>query len=413
MKKKLISVKDFSEKMQSIKRRIKNAFSEEGAEAAAALRELIEELENADIEIDERELASRVEEVIKAYNGEASNEVPASVANALAAKFAELQKKMPVSDKLTPVIKNQVAAAILKARGKEDVKNAVDAVLVKNGISGLSFEETVDFAISENWGSSNRLFDALRKVPFTKFFYSEQEAIDAGLVAHGWDKDSETAKVIQSIVANGKTIATQYIYKRQQVAQEDLDDIREAGSESTFLRWLDEELDRQIVNTIVALLLGHTDVITDITSIETLEGLGATDAFRTAVEVADLDDLKITNIRALSDAVPNPMGKAKWLVINQTSLTKISEFKYGEGGDTTYHRLEDLKGMIGVDEIFVTSLATKPFVFLPDGYWVKEKNAISVSYPTWEHNVQNWQKERNIGGGIHDLKSVAFPVKGE
>lgn len=410
MKKKLITVKDFADKMDAIKRRIKNAFSEEGAEAAAALRDLIDELEAAEIEIDEREFAARVSEVIKAYNGNADEEVPASVANALAAKFAELQKRMPVSDMLTPAIKNQVAAAILKAHGKNEVKNAVADVLVKNGISGLSFEETVDFAINENWGDSNRLFSALRKVPFTKFFYSEQDALDSGIIAHGWDKSSESAKEIQAIIVNGKTISTQYIYKRQQVAQEDLDDIRENGGESTFLSWLNDELDRQIVNTVVALILGHTAEITDITSIETLYGLGVTDSFRTAVTVADLAALTIKDIRALSDAIPNPAGKAKWLVIDQTTLTSISEFVYASGGDTIYHTIDEMKGYLGVDEIYVTSLATVPTVFLPDGYWIKEKNTISVSYPTWEHNVQNWQKERNMGGGVHDLKSVAFPV---
>lgn len=410
MKKKLITVKDFADKMDAIKRRIKNAFSEEGAEAAAALRDLIDELEAAEIEIDEREFAARVSEVIKAYNGNADEEVPASVANALAAKFAELQKRMPVSNMLTPAIKNQVAAAILKAHNKNEVKNAVADVLVKNGISGLSFEETVDFAINENWGDSNRLFSALRKVPFTKFFYSEQDALDSGIVAHGWDKSSESAKEIQAIIVNGKTISTQYIYKRQQVAQEDLDDIRENGGESTFLSWLNDELDRQIVNTVVALILGHTAEITDITSIETLYGLGVTDSFRTAVTVANLSALTIKDIRALSDAIPNPAGKAKWLVIDQTTLTAISEFVYASGGDTIYHTIDEMKGYLGVDEIYVTSLATVPTVFLPDGYWIKEKNTISVSYPTWEHNVQNWQKERNMGGGVHDLKSVAFPV---
>ena len=411
MKKKLITVKDFADKMDAIKRRIKNAFSEEGAEAAAALRDLIDELEAAEIEIDEREFAARVSEVIKAYNGNADEEVPASVANALDAKFAELQKRMPVSDMLTPAIKNQVAAAILKAHNKNEVKNAVADVLVKNGISGLSFEETVDFAINENWGDSNRLFSALRKVPFTKFFYSEQDALDSGIIAHGWDKSSESAKEIQAIIVNGKTISTQYIYKRQQVAQEDLDDIRENGGESTFLSWLNDELDRQIVNTIVALILGHTSEITDITSIETLYGLGVTDSFRTAVTVANLSALTIKDIRALSDAIPNPAGKAKWLVINQTTLTAISEFVYASGGDTIYHTIDEMKGYLGVDEIYVTSLAIVPTVFLPDGYWIKEKNTISVSYPTWEHNVQNWQKERNMGGGVHDLKSVAFPVE--
>ena len=411
MKKKLITLKDFADKMDAIKRRIKNAFSEEGAEAAAALRDLIDELEAAEIEIDEREFAARVSEVIKAYNGNADEEVPASVANALAAKFAELQKRMPVSDMLTPAIKNQVAAAILKAHNKNEVKNAVADVLVKNGISGLSFEETVDFAINENWGDSNRLFSALRKVPFTKFFYSEQDALDSGIVAHGWDKSSESAKEIQALIVNGKTISTQYIYKRQQVAQEDLDDIRENGGESTFLSWLNDELDRQIVNTVVALILGHTAEITDITSIETLYGLGVTDSFRTAVTVADLTALTIKDIRALSDAIPNPTGKAKWLVIDQTTLTAISEFVYASGGDTIYHTIDEMKGYLCVDEIYVTSLATVPTVFLPDGYWIKEKKTISVSYPTWEHNVQNWQKERNMGGGVHDLKSVAFPVE--
>ena len=151
MKKKLITVKDFADKMDAIKRRIKNAFSEEGAEAAAALRDLIDELEAAEIEIDEREFAARVSEVIKAYNGNADEELPANVANEFAKRFAELQKTMPVADKLTPAIKNKVAAAILRSRGREEVKNAVDAVLVKNGISGLTFEETVDFAINENW----------------------------------------------------------------------------------------------------------------------------------------------------------------------------------------------------------------------------------------------------------------------
>ena len=52
MKKKLITVKDFADKMDAIKRKVKNAFSEEGAEAAAAIRDLIDELENAEIEID-------------------------------------------------------------------------------------------------------------------------------------------------------------------------------------------------------------------------------------------------------------------------------------------------------------------------------------------------------------------------
>lgn len=410
MKKKLISVKNFADKMDAIKRKVKNAFSEEGAEAAAAIRDLIDELENAEIEIDERELAARVEEVIRAFNGRADEEVPANVADALAKKFAEMQKTMPVSDQLTPAIKNQVAAAILRAKGREAVTDAVNAVMVKNGITGLSFNDTIDFAINDNWGTSDELFSALRKVQFSKFFYTEQEFNDPDVVAHGWDKTSETEKVIQQLTVNGKRIDTQYIYKRQQIAFEDLDDIEESGSTATFLRWLDEELDRQIINAIIAVMLGNTTDFTDITTIEPLVGTGVTDVFRTAVTVADQTAVTFTEARAIADAVIAGRG-AKWLVMTQAQLTALAAFVYASGGDTIYRSKEEVAAMLGVERIYVTDKAIGVVCFIPSEYWVKEKNAMQVSYPKYEFNVMNYQRERNIGGAVHGLKSVAFGVE--
>jgi hypothetical protein len=333
------------------------------------------------------------------------------VANAIAAKVKTLQDMMPKSEKLTPAIKNQVSAAILRATNREDVKNAVQAVLVKNGISGLEFDDVTDYAISENWGDSNRLFAALHKTPVTKFFYSAQDVTDSGVQAHGWSKESESEKIVQQVNAQKKHIERQFIYKIQDVALEDLAEIRKTGSETTFLRWLNEELDRQIVNTIVSVILGSYTG-SDITTIEGLQGTGATDAFRTAVTTTATDNagLEITDVRTLCDAVPNPYGYSKWLVIDQATLTKISEFQYGAGGKTVYHRIEDLKGMLGVDEIYVTSLATTPVCFLPDGYWFSELTAeeVSVVYPTWKSNIVSYQKERYAGAAVHDLKSVAF-----
>ena len=410
MKKKLINVKDFADKMDAIKRKVKNAFSEEGAEAAAAIRDLIDELENAEIEIDERELASRIEEVIRAYNGRADEEVPVNVANALAKKFAEMQKTMPISDKLTPAIKNQVAAAILRCSGKEAVANAVNAVLVKNGISGLTFNDTIDFAVNDAWGDNDELFAALKKVKFSKFFYTAQDFNNADVVAHGWDKTSKDEKSIQQLTVNGKTISTQYIYKRQQIAFEDLDDIEESGNTATFLRWLDEELDRQIINAIIAVILGNTADFTDIATFESLLGSGTTDNFRTAVTVVDETDLTIVEARSVVDAVRTGIG-AKWLVMNQAQLTSLAAFIYGAGGTTMYRSKEEVAAMLGVDRIYVTDKATTLVCFIPSEYWVKEKAALQVSYPKYENNVMNYQRERNIGGAIHGLKSVAFGVK--
>ena len=409
MKKKLISVKDFADKMDAIKRKVKNAFSEEGAEAAAAVRDLIDELENAEIEIDERELASRIEEVIRAYNGRADEEVPANVANALAKKFTEMQKTMPVSNQLTPAIKNQVAAAILRSKGREAVTDAVNAVLVKNGITGLSFNDTIDFAVNDNWGDSDELFAALKKVNFSKFFYTAQDFNNADVKAHGWTKTSENEKLIQQLTVNGKKIDTQYIYKRQQIAFEDLDDIEEKGNTATFLRWLDEELDRQIVNAIVAVMLGNTTDFTDITTIESLRGTGVTDVFRTAVTVADATAITFAEARSIVDAVIAGRG-AKWLVMSQAQLTALAKFKYASGGDDIFRSKEEVAAMLGVERIYVTDKATGVVCFIPSEYWVKEKASLQVSYPKYEFNVMNYQRERNIGGAIHGLKSVAFGV---
>jgi len=410
MKKKLISVKDFADKMDAIKRKVKNAFSEEGAEAAAAIRDLIDELENAEIEIDERELASRVEEVIRAFNGRSDEEIPANVANALARKFAEMQKTMPVSDKLTPAIKNQVAAAVLRAKGREAVEDAVNGVLVKNGIEGLSFNDTIDFAINDNWGDSDELFAALKKVGFSKFFYTAQDFNDPDVVAHGWDKTSETEKEIQQLTVQGKKIETDYIYKRQQIAFSDLDDIEESGNTATFLRWLDDELDRQIVNAIVAVILGNTTDFTDIVTFETLQGTGVTDVFRTAVTVTDATAITFAEARSIADAVIAGRG-AKWMVMSQTQLTALAKFKYASGGDDIFRSKEEVAAMLGVERIYVTDKAVGVVCFIPAEYWIKEKASMQVSYPKYENNVMNYQRERNIGGAIHGLKSVAFGVE--
>lgn len=390
---------------------LKNVLTDDAKDVVRSLEAFVDELENATVEVDEEELVSRIREALDAYNRDDKSEVPAAVANAIATKVKTLQDMMPKSEKLTPAIKNQISAAILRATNREDVKNAVQAVLVKNGISGLEFDDVTDYAISENWGDSNRLFAALHKTPVTKFFYSAQDVTDSGVQAHGWSKESESEKIVQQVNAQKKHIERQFIYKIQDVALEDLAEIRKTGSETTFLRWLNEELDRQIVNTIVSVILGSYTG-SDITTVEDLHGTGASDAFRTAVTTAATTNanLKITDVRTLCDAVANPYGKSKWLVIDQATLTKISEFVYASGGDTTYHRIEDLKGMLGVDEIYVTSLSTTPVCFLPDGYWFSELTAeeVSVVYPTWKSNIVSYQKERYAGAAVHDLKSVAF-----
>jgi hypothetical protein len=105
MKKKIVNVKDFEAlqgKIRNAKKQIKNELTDDAAELKASLVAMLDELENAEVEIDEAELASRIREAIDAYNRDDKNEVPAAVANALAEKFKALKNSMPKSEKLTP-----------------------------------------------------------------------------------------------------------------------------------------------------------------------------------------------------------------------------------------------------------------------------------------------------------------------
>ena len=101
MKKQLVTVKDFStlqSKIANAKKQIKNELTEDAAELRRSLLELLDELDNAQVEVDEAELASRVREMIDAYNRDDKSEIPAAVANAIASKFKALRCKSPFTD---------------------------------------------------------------------------------------------------------------------------------------------------------------------------------------------------------------------------------------------------------------------------------------------------------------------------
>lgn len=400
--------------LDAIRNKVRNTLTGEGAvELKNALLSIIDELENSEAEIDAETLRA---EIIRVCNE--NGEIPAAVAESIAKvgeRVKALQNTMP--RELSVKVKNEICAAVLKAGSKEKVREAVEAVAKKNGISGMTFNETIDFAVVDNWGDLNPLFGMLKKVRFSKFFYTEQDKADAEILAKQWDKNGGILKSIQNVVLEGKTISTRYVYKLQKLANEDLDDIEEAGEATTLLRWLDEELDRQIANTIVrAILIGDTanPAGQRVTTFETIGSRSADPAFVTACEMAAAGAPTLADVRNMCDKVHNPNGANKVLVIHPDVMTRISAFVFAAGGSTMYRTEQEIAGMLGVDEIVKTDILAlgsgetpAAVCFVPEEYWVKEKATISVSYPKYEENSVVYQKERNIGGAIHGLLSAA------
>ena len=403
--------------LSAIKRRVANAFSEKGQEAADAIRALIDELESAEVEVDETALAEKIQEVLA--NAEPNTKTEEAIANAIAKRMQAITDTVGAKN-LSAAVKNQISAAILRAASKEEVKNAVNAVLVKNDVTGLTFEDVVDYAVVESWGDLNPIFKQLHKTFFTKFFYNGQDVKTATLLAKQWDKSGNTEKKIQEIAVTGKQILTKYIYKRQRAAQEDLDEIEKAGGLTNFLRFINEELDRMIVNTIVmAILIGDNvnELADRVTTFETIGSKNASDLF-TKVLNPEGETVTLKDFRRACDAVKNPNGKRKVAILSTSMLSQISEFKYSGTGTIMYRSTDEVAKQLGVDEVILCDLLDPEegiygIVMLPDGYWYNEKNAISVAYPKYEENVMNYQKERNIGGAIHDLFSTAVLKKAQ
>ena len=416
MKKKMVYLKEWIN-LAAIKRRVANAFSEKGQEAADAIRALIDELESAEVEVDETALAEKIQEVLA--NAEPNTKTEEAIANAIAKRMQAITDTVGAKN-LSAAVKNQISAAILRAASKEEVKNAVNAVLVKNDVTGLTFEDVVDYAVVESWGDLNPIFKQLHKTFFTKFFYNGQDVKTATLLAKQWDKSGETEKKIQEIAVTGKQILTKYIYKRQRAAQEDLDEIEKAGGLTNFLRFINEELDRMIVNTIVmAILIGDNvnELADRVTTFETIGSKKVSDLF-TKVLNPEGEAVTLKDFRRACDAVKNPNGKRKVAILSTSMLSQISEFKYSGTGTIMYRSTDEVAKQLGVDEVILCDLLDPEegiygIVMLPDGYWYNEKNAISVAYPKYEENVMNYQKERNIGGAIHDLFSTAVLKKAQ
>lgn len=405
MKDKKITVKNLIS-FEKVKKQISNALNEDGENLKTALLELISNLEDSESEIGEEELKEAVMSFLSEMK---EDEIPEAVANAIA-KVANKAQGVVKGD-LPQKVKNEIAGAILRSN-KSEIQNAVKEVLVKNAITGFDFADVVDFAVVTNWEKLNPILESLHKTLFSKFFYTEADMDVAAAIAKQWNKTNEYEKLIQSLTVNGKQISTKYIYERQQMAAEDLDEIEQAGQQSYFQKWINEELDQMIANTIVmAILVGDTTNVVGnrVTTFETIGNKAASDLF-TTVSVKATPAL--SDYRSAVDSVKNPNGLKKIAIVTQDTLTDIAEFIYSAGGSTSYRSKEEVAGQLGVEEIYVTDIldlnsAVKMVVMIPDEYWVKEKKALEVAYPTYEKNVMNFMKERNIGGAIHGMFSTA------
>lgn len=356
------------------------------------------------------------------------DKVQAETAEEVANRIQKLRDEMTksasvkdVRDKFTPEVRKAIANAILDARyGVKNTMAAIEAVCksndiavrTKNSVSGLTFAEIIDYALQLDQENNDEIFDALYKTKRTKFFYGEIDPTNPNNIAKQWAKNSETQKLEQELALNGKAISTAYIYKLQSLANEDLDDAREAGQEGELLKDIREELTRAVKGLAVrAIFVGDTynPNGSKVTVFETIGAKTATDLFTTVVNPATANTVTLVDLRKAAAEVKT---EKKWAVVTSATKLALSEYLSAAGATPRFLTDAELAEQIGVDRVIDKDFIGEEtglhaVIFDPNEYWVKEKNVIDTPFPEYRDNRQGYIYEINMGGAIHGLKSTA------
>lgn len=387
-------------------------------EIAAAVVALAE---NAD-EDGKAEIAARIEQLradLDKVQAEAGEQVAEKMQTLRNEMMAMMNAGKKATDLMTPEICAQVRNAITNGRGLEGVKNGIEKVCKENGIeirkrngvTGLTFSEIIDLALQIKQEDNDEIFDALYKTNRTKWFYGELDPTDPTNIAHQWSKSSTDPKAEQTLALEGKTISTAYIYKLQGLANEDLDDAREAGQEAELLRDIRNELEKAVKGLAVrAIMVGdaYNGSGAKVTTFEAIGKKVRTDLFTTVVapagQTVTLADVRKTASKVKSDR--------KWAIMTPDLKLELATRIYASGGTQFFFTDEELAAQLGVDKViekdFISEVeGLKVIVFDPSAYWVKVKNTIDVAFPDFRNNKQGYVYEMNMGGAIHGLESSA------
>lgn len=396
------------ELFEILAKQVKNNFaSDENAQKAAeSIIELIRAMLDDENEHTMEELKSKIDEAIKAALP-SDTQVEERIHNAIKLELGKFKAIANAAGNktLSKTVQNEIAGAIMRAQGKEQVADAIKAVLKKNEVTGITYEEIMDYNVADIWKDVSPMLAAFHHTDMTKAFYTEDEL----RFAKTWTKNGGT-KLDSNLAIKGKKINTEYLYAKQGVANEDIDDAQSTGNQAALLNVIERDNMMQLANAqLKAILVGG------VTTFEGIASKSETDTFTTVLTAASKGKATIEELRALCDAVENRDGKRKVLVLTQSLLTEISKYKYSTGGTVMFRSKEEIAGQLGVDEIWVTNILNQKtglqaISLLPDGYWIKTKKSVNVSWPKYEENKLFFMREANCGGMIRDIKSTAVLI---
>ena len=410
--------KNYKQLANSVKR-LANELNEEGRSLLEEIAAQIEELaantdDDGKDEITAKlaELTAKLARVEEAQSTE-SEEVAERI-QAIRNEMAGMVKShAKVEDKLTAEVRKEIVNAIDSTKGgREAVKDAVMRVLKKNDISDLSFNQAVRIAVAFE-SKPTELFDAFGRTDLDLVYLVGIDEEDKDQIAKQWTDNPAAAKDVQQLAAEGIQLNTKYIYKKQRMANEALDDAREHGVladvESETARELEQQVKRAAEK---AAIVGDNinDAGKKVTTFQAIGKTTTTNGRVTVVHPAGATP-NIVDLATAADAVEGAVAE-KVCVISKTLARTISQFLYASGGSTHIISDAEIAAQIGVDRLVKVDYLSEvnglhAVILKPNAYKVRIKNEMRVAYPKYENNSLYYLYEMNMGGALVELKSAA------
>ena len=391
---------------------IKNALTGDAKDFADAVLSAFQSMADDDKEHGVEELTAKVEEIAGEYvsKQDVENkiaEVRESILRMVRANGAGEQSK------LTKEIANKVANGVLHARTRSEALAALDGVIAKNDLTGITYQELVDYTLNIKQDDADEVFDALSVTPFATWFYGELDGDNAEQIAKQWDKTQQKGitKDLQNLAVNGRTITCKPVYKMQRISNDDVFAAEEAGQLTQLLASVSAEERKAIKAGVVrAILIGDkvNSGNKQIISFETIGTKKATDVFTTVLNPEGSDVTLVDLLRTVK-AVKT---ERKWLFITSALEIKLRKMMYAAGGTATIIGLEDMAKMIGVERVInkdylADEEGLHAIVMSPAEYRMKIRKTLEMPFPEYKENAQYLLSEMYIGGAIYGIKSTA------
>ena len=393
---------------------IKNALTGDAKDFADAVLEAFQSFadDNAEHGIDE--LTEKVKEIESTFvsNSDVENKI-AEVRESIMQVVRGGADGAKVENKISGKVIEQVANAILRSRSHSEAINAIEGVMTKNDITGLTYQQMVDYVLNIKQDDADDVFDALNVTPFAKWFYGELNESNAEQVAKQWDKASQkgVTKDLQTLALQGKSIECKEVYKMQRIANSDLNAAEEAGQQTQLLASAVAELRKSVKAAAVRAMLIGDKVNTgnkQITSFETIGTKKETNAFTTVLHPEGAEVTLVDLLRTVKEV----KAERKWLFITSALEVQLRKMVYAAGGTATIIGLEDMAKMLGVERVInkdylADETGLHAIVMSPDEYRVKIRKTVEMPFPEYKENAMYLLYEMDMAGAIHGLKSTA------